>query len=154
MCRKKLNTDLDCPRLFDCHRIYIIVGNERETTNIDELIDLLEPIPCKETQPEQLELSGREKEELGVIAHQISMILFEYDPMCLNFGFNTDEYDHEAWAIAIKLKVISNPLDIVEIIYDVFLRSFSKDLSMYNRETKWVKMALRIWEGWTTHERI
>ncbi len=58
-------------------------------------------------------------------ASEISELLFEHDPMGLNFGDNTDEYDAEAEAIASRLKAGMRAQRVCAIVHEEFRRWFA-----------------------------
>jgi hypothetical protein len=58
---------------------------------------------------------------------RLAQILFEEDPMGLNFEDNTDEYDAEAGTILPRLRHCTTVADIQALLYAEFLRWFGAE---------------------------
>jgi len=56
----------------------------------------------------------------------ISRILFQADPIGINFESNTDEYDPEAESILSRLDAEQDADEIQKIVYEEFVRWFDK----------------------------
>ncbi|MGV2288720.1 hypothetical protein AAHK20_08380 [Trinickia sp. YCB016] len=65
----------------------------------------------------------------GVLFSEVSRILFEIDPICINFGENFDEYDTEAHDIVARLQAGIDSSDVGEICRAVFQRWFSPEMA-------------------------
>ena len=68
-------------------------------------------------------LTSRYKAECKII----SKLLFEKDPVGINFEDNTDEYDSEAAMILGKLNTCKNVQDVKKLVYNVFMNHFDKE---------------------------
>lgn len=152
MSGKKRNTDPNSPRLFECEYTTIVLDDDDGDVSNDlgsgDLLDLLEPVhvDCSSSaQTATPTLSDKEREEMTPVIRNVSAILFECDPMCLNFGSNSDEYDPEAVTIISMLKYKENVDDAIEAIVDTFRHWFDEDLSDYKADSKFTCMAQRIW---------
>ena len=159
MCSRKINTDPDSPRLFECECTVIVVdeddGDESSYLESDELRSLLEAAhdDCSPLTGSAIPtLLDKEKEEMASLIRDVSAILFECDPMCLNFGTNSDEYDPEAVTIISMLKNTETENDSIEAIVDTFRRWFGEDHSEYKNDRKYISMAHRIWVACSEHQ--
>jgi hypothetical protein len=86
----------------------------------------------------------------------ISHILFQQDPMRLNFGENTGEYYLEAHAIGSKLNKCKNEQDVVIVVDTVLSDWFSKEWfyakPAVTKEEQLMKMSSAIWK--TKHRSV
>lgn len=86
------------------------------------------------------------KTDYQAIFGTISRILFEEDPMGINFDDNTDEYDPEAGTIIPRLASCTSTADTQRVVHEEFVRWFSAAdagaLERYDR------VAARVWEAW------
>lgn len=68
---------------------------------------------------------------------RLEALLFEEDPIGLNFGHNTDEYDPEVQAILPRLRSCATVDDVQAVVHDEFMRLFAPEsagmLSKYRR---------------------
>ena len=80
----------------------------------------------------------------------VSAILFECDPIGINFEDNTDEYDPEAGSIIPRLSDCSSEADTRKMIHEEFTRWFSDTAGDENRYTE---CARKIWQLWQTQRR-
>ena len=74
------------------------------------------------------ERSSREKlrAEYSELFASVSAILFECDPIGINFDDNTDEYDAEAGSIIPRLRECSSEDDVRRVIHEEFIKWFSE----------------------------
>ncbi len=83
------------------------------------------------------------------LMEKISKILFEEDPIGINFEENTDEYDTEARTIVPRLGNSKSIEDIQQILHEEFCRWFDEktagEISRYRRiaERIWTLIAVR-----------
>ena len=63
------------------------------------------------------------------LAVKISAILFAEDPIGINLGQNTDEYDGEAERIGEILNVAKSVEELQKNIYEIFVIMFDKDIA-------------------------
>lgn len=56
-----------------------------------------------------------------VLLRQVSRILFQHDPLGVDFESNTDEYDGEAELILMRLRANPSAPDVRTIVYQVFV---------------------------------
>lgn len=67
----------------------------------------------------------------GVVA-AVAALLFEFDPMGVNFEETTDEYDRQARTIVLRASTAFSPLSIEELtdlVYDVFINWLGLDVA-------------------------
>jgi hypothetical protein len=67
------------------------------------------------------------RQRYGTLFDKIAAILFEADPMGINFETNTDEYEPEAETILLRLGQADTADDVARIVHEEFVRWFSVD---------------------------
>jgi hypothetical protein len=96
----------------------------------------------KEARARRTELIvGREE-----IVAAIEVLLFERDPLGINFETNKDEYRPEAESIVIRLPDASNEADAKAIVYDEFTNWFGIDSA--GPRSRYDEIATEIWTLW------
>jgi hypothetical protein len=157
MCDKvirDLNEDPDSPKIFACE--YIVVELDDDDSNMPsefdrvELLSLLEPVSLVNEGPPGLQ--DDEKEEMMPLVQEVSSILFECDPMCVEFGTNSDEYDLVADTVVLLLKHKETVDDVIGVIIASIKQWFSSDLSNYKTNDKFISMSKRIWTVWSGYQ--
>ncbi|MDF2442557.1 MAG: hypothetical protein JWR01_760 [Subtercola sp.] len=73
----------------------------------------------------------------------ISRILFEADPVGINFSTNSDEYDPEASAILAKLGSVDSVASLQACVHSVFVEWF--DASLAGPVGRYENIAQDIW---------
>lgn len=63
----------------------------------------------------------------GELYVQLSRALFEADPVGINFGHNTDEYEPEVDTILPRLATCNGPLEVQTVLHEEFSRWFGAD---------------------------
>ncbi len=86
------------------------------------------------------------KKEYGDLFERVSKILFEEDPVGLNFGDNVDEYDTEASTILPRLRDSRSSADMRIVIHEEFCRWF--DAPTVGSIEKYTRASERIWQMW------
>jgi len=84
------------------------------------------------------------------LVEAISDALFRADPVGINFGTNTDEYDSEAETIVIALPNTSGPRDVQLMVHECFVQWF--DAQMAGPPARYAGLADTIWGLWQRHE--
>jgi hypothetical protein len=84
---------------------------------------LIEPRPPDWAEPARMKRPAV-KAEFGRLFQEVSEILFRYDPMHINYGSNTDEYEPEVGTILPRLKECRSAHDVQAIVFDEFGRWF------------------------------
>ena len=80
-----------------------------------------------------------------ILFKKIAEILFKYDPMNINFEFNSDEYEPEAGTILSILSFCSTQEDARKAIHEEFIRWFNGDVG---EEITYDVIAKEIWDVW------
>lgn len=86
------------------------------------------------------------KDEYGNLVYSISGILLTHDPIGINFGFNTDEYDPETGTILPRLKTCRSAEDVTTVVHEEFQQWFGSDTA--GSRDKYNLIAAEIWELW------
>jgi hypothetical protein len=76
----------------------------------------------------------------------VSKILFEYDPIEINFETNTDEYEPEVGTILPRLRACKSEADARRAIHEEFVHWFGADIA--GPEEKYADIASAVWETW------
>lgn len=82
----------------------------------------------------------------GDLFNTISAILFAVDPMGINTGSNSDEYEVEVGSILPRLEGVDSVEQVDVIVRKEFARWFSEDDGKPSR--KYTTIAEGIWEAW------
>jgi len=83
-------------------------------------------------------LVGRE-----ALVAEVSAILFESDPIGINFEWNTDEYDSEAETILLRLGDARGPEDVQRIAHEEFVLWFDEKIA--GPPARYAEVARAIW---------
>ena len=78
----------------------------------------------------------------------VEAILFNHDPVRINFKFNTDEYDPEVGTILPRLKNANNESDVADIIHEEFVRWFGTKIAGDKKQLVYRKIASEVWKAW------
>ena len=84
------------------------------------------------------------KAKFGPLFDEISAILFRHDPMRVNFGSNTDEYDPEVGTILPRLKDCRSVRDVQKVVYEECGRWFA----IPGDKEKYRLPSQEIWAAW------
>ena len=90
------------------------------------------------------------KRQYGELFEVVTSILFREDPVGINFGDNTDEYDPEAGTIIPRLKEATSTEDVEAIVFQEFCRWFDGE-TVGSRE-RYQSIAAQIWMAWQAHQ--
>lgn len=77
---------------------------------------------------------------------EVSRILFEADPIGINFESNTDEYDAEAETIVIGLAGARSADDVRSLTHEAFVQWF--DAQTAGPAERYASVAAGIWDAW------
>lgn len=91
------------------------------------------------------------KRTYGKLFTAVSDALFQADPIGINFGGNTDEYDPEAGTIIPRLKTANSAQDTQAIIYEEFKNWFGTDTA--GNQGQYQAVSVKIWELWCEFQR-
>ena len=86
------------------------------------------------------------KKQYGFLFDTVAALLFQCDPMGINFGDNADEYEPETGTILPKLAGAKSVDDVQSIVCEEFCRWFG-EVEAGPRENYKV-VAVKIWEMW------
>ena len=86
------------------------------------------------------------KKQYGTLFDTVAALLFQNDPMGINFGDNTDEYDPETGTILPRLAGAKSVEDVQTIVYEEFCRRFG-DVEARPREA-YGEVSEGIWDKW------
>lgn len=87
--------------------------------------------------------------QLGVLrpfADAMESLLFELDPIGLNFGSNTDEYRAEAQAITLRLPDADSAEAALVMVHEEFVRWFGEAIA--GPRDHYLDVAGIVWERW------
>ena len=76
----------------------------------------------------------------------IEAILFERDPIGINFDWNADEYRPEAQCIVIRLAAAESEADASAIVYDEFTHWFG--ITDAGPRSRYDEISRQIWTMW------
>lgn len=88
----------------------------------------------------------RLKARYGKLFDAVATLLFQKDPIGINFEENTDEYESEAETILPRLRTCKGPDDVLEVVYAEFVRWFDADTA--GPRERYVEIASEIWQLW------
>ena len=91
------------------------------------------------------------KRQYGDLFSSIERILFEADPIDINYLSNTDEYSPEAGTIIPRLGSAQSPRDVEAIVYEEFCCWFDPD--EVGTKERYASVAASIWEVWCAFNR-
>ncbi len=86
------------------------------------------------------------KAEYRQLLDEVQSLLFRHDPVGINFGFNTDEYDPEVGTILPRLRGCTCAEDVCRVAHEEFVRWFGADTAGV-RDT-YSKIGTEIWGLW------
>lgn len=76
---------------------------------------------------------------------KISMILFEHDPIGLNFEDNVAEYELEAGMVMNRFSEADSVDRLSEIVQEIFIECFTEELAIRKREV-YAPIAKEVWK--------
>jgi hypothetical protein len=82
----------------------------------------------------------------GSLFERITTLLFEGDPMGINFETNTDEYEPEVETILPRLSSATSAQDVETIVHEEFCRWFGVEEA--GPPQSYQALSARIWEEW------
>jgi hypothetical protein len=94
----------------------------------------------------------RLKERYHLLYDEVLDILFQHDPIGINFETNADEYEPEVGTILPRLKEAASPNDLRRIIREEFTRWFNGE-GIAGPEAKYDKIAQEVWAAYQRHNQ-
>ncbi|MFZ1598895.1 MAG: hypothetical protein WAW26_23860 [Anaerolineae bacterium] len=73
----------------------------------------------------------------------ISTMIFEADPIGINFTINTDEYDPEAGTVIPRLSACQTADDVTAVLYEEFTKWFGTEIA--GNRADYVELARNLW---------
>ena len=67
------------------------------------------------------------RREYGELYDRVSSLLFAWDPVDINFGHNTDEYEPEVGTILPRLRTCKSAVDVQKVVHEEFCRWFDDE---------------------------
>jgi hypothetical protein len=98
------------------------------------------------TRDEIREERRRLKAEHGELFNSMSAILFRYDPVCINFDYNTDEYEPETGTILSRLHTCQSEAEVLRVVHEEFVCWF--DPVTVGPAERYTQIAFEIWQLW------
>jgi hypothetical protein len=96
---------------------------------------------------EEIELeNNRLKVEYGDLFHSVADILFQHDPVGINFEDNTDEYYPEVRTILPRLKDCHSAQDVTSVVHEEFVRWFEPEIA--EPKDHYQLPSEEIWKRW------
>lgn len=101
------------------------------------------------------EKAKREKRVAGheEIVRRVSALLFDADPIGINFDENTDEYDPEAQAIVVRLLDGTPQSDLDAAVYETFAYFFGPEVEEIGPASRYHDVSEQIWAAWCTYRQ-
>jgi hypothetical protein len=100
--------------------------------------------------PSDRDIVKRERDALrqqyDSLFDRIAAILFESDPMGINYGTNTDEYEPEAGTILPRLRHAGTVEDVEAVVHEEFVRWFGAEEA--GPRENYRAVSATIWEAW------
>jgi hypothetical protein len=90
------------------------------------------------------------KAKYDLLYNTVTTLLFEADPIGINFGENSDEYDPETSSILPRLSSAKTVDDVQTIVHEEFCRWFG--LEDAGPRDKYQDVSRDIWEAWRQFE--
>jgi hypothetical protein len=86
------------------------------------------------------------RERYGSLYDELQALLFRHDPIGINRGTNTDEYDPEVRAILPRLESCSSAADVARVAHEELIRPF--DATIAGSRARYERLAPELWELW------
>jgi hypothetical protein len=95
------------------------------------------------TREEIVENRRRLRAEYGGLYDEIAALLFQHDPIGINYDHNTDEYEVESETILPRLSGCQSADDVLQIVHQEFVRWF--DPVIAGPQERYAEIASEIW---------
>jgi hypothetical protein len=83
------------------------------------------------------------KNEYAALFATVSALMYEHDPIGINFGDNPDEYEPEAGTVIPRLESCRDATELTDVLHEEFCRWFDADTA--GPRTRYEPLALAIW---------
>lgn len=98
-------------------------------------------------QRERLQLRA----EYGELFDRVAGLLFQHDPIGINFEFNTDEYESEAGTILPRLKICHSVSEVRKMVHEEFCHWFDPEIA--GAESNYDAISKELWNMWQNTHR-
>jgi hypothetical protein len=95
------------------------------------------------TREDIVESRRRLRAEYGELFDEISALLFQHDPIGINYGHNTDEYEVETETILPRLSGCRSADDVLLVVHEEFVRCF--DTVIAGPRERYAGISSEIW---------
>jgi hypothetical protein len=86
------------------------------------------------------------KKKYGFLFDTVTALLFQSDPIGINFDDNTDEYEPETGTILPRLVGAKSVDDVQTIVYEEFCRWFDPEGA--GSHDAYREVSVKIWDAW------
>lgn len=128
-------------------------------------VSLASPLAACQAQPTDMDLSPEQQRQVDEqiqarddvrrrhpeLFAEVNRIIFEADPIGLNFEENTDEYETEVGTIIPRLPSCESAACVRRVVHEEFVRWFDADTA--GPEGRYTAVADEIWAAWQRHRR-
>jgi hypothetical protein len=83
------------------------------------------------------------RREYGDLYERVLRILFDADPVGINFGDNADEYEPEVDTILPRLRTCTSAADVQRVVHEEFCRWFDAELA--GEPNRYGEIASKVW---------
>ena len=95
------------------------------------------------TREEIVESRRRLRAEYGELFDEIAALLFQHDPIGINYDHNTDEYEIETETILPRLSSCRSADDVLQVVHEEFVRWF--DPVIAGPRERYAELSREIW---------
>ena len=96
-----------------------------------------------------MESRRRLRADYGELFNSMSALLYQHDPIGMNFKDNTDEYQPEAETILPRMRNCYSEGDVLQVVHAEFVRWF--DRATAGPPEHYKKIAKDVWQLWQRH---
>lgn len=93
---------------------------------------------------------SQDRDRAQAFCKVVSAILYHHDPIVINSGNNTDEYEMESEIIVSRLNHAKSEADVYRLINETFIRCFEHLTPGSKERHLFHVVAKEIWEAWST----
>lgn len=92
----------------------------------------------------------RVRRRYGRLFEEVSEILFRHDPIGINFGDNTDEYEPEVGTILPHLEDAYSEAEVLDVVHREFAKWFEPATA--GARSEYTAIAEEVWTAWQRYE--
>jgi len=105
----------------------------------------------RRTREEIVEGRRRLRAEYGELFDEIAALLFQHDPIGINYDHNTDEYEVETETILPRLSGCRSADDVLQVVHEEFVRWF--DTVIAGPRERYAEVSREIWRIFQQYRR-